>query len=130
MLDGRILVQSEMSPALIDIRHGQSMRDALAPIFPGATSIQIGGTTNRVHLSPLGTLSTAQPLEDGRILYSATWPGTRDSALKVTHPDTREEKLIYDLPNRDDFDAVPVLRRVAATLAAMIPDLPIPVTMT
>src|SRR5262245_48516497 len=79
MPDGRVLVQSEMGPALIDIRHGMSMRDALAPIFPGTTSIQMGGTTNRVHLSPLGTKSTAYPLGDGRIIYARTQPGTRDS---------------------------------------------------
>src|SRR5438034_6463779 len=84
MPNGRILVQSEMGPALIDLRHGLSMRDALTPIFPGTTSIQIGGTTHRVHLSPLGTKSTAYPLPDGRILYSGTLPGARDSAIYVT----------------------------------------------
>jgi HEAT repeat protein len=107
--DGRILAQSEMGPALIDIRHGLSMREALVPIFPGTTSIQVGGTTNRVHLSPLGTKSTAYPLGDGRMLYAGTLPGARDSAIYVTHPDTREESLVVNLPGHDEFDAVPVL---------------------
>ncbi len=108
MPDGRILVQCELGPAIVDIRAGQHPRDALVPIFPGATSIQIGGTTHRVHLSPLGTRSTAYPLPDGRILYSATKPGARDSAIYITDPFTREERLIYDIPNYAEFDPVPV----------------------
>ena len=91
------------------IRAGLSVREALAPIFPGATSIQIGGTTHMVHLSPLGTRSTAYPLQDGRILYSATAPGARDSAIYVCDPDTRQEKLVYNIANYCEFDAVPVL---------------------
>jgi HEAT repeat protein len=109
MPDGRILAQSEMGPSQIDLRHGLIVRDALSPIFPGTTSIQVGGTTNRVHLSPLGTKSTAYPLPDGRILYSGTLPGARDSAIYTTHPDTREERLVVNIPGQDDFDAVPVL---------------------
>lgn len=109
MSDGRILVQCELGPAIVDIRSGQHPRDALVPLFPGATSIQIGGTTHRVHLSPLGTRSTAYPLPDGRILYSATRPGARDSAIYVTDPFTREETLIYDIPNYAEFDPIPVL---------------------
>jgi HEAT repeat protein len=109
MPDGRILVQSEMGPSLLDLRAGLSVRDALAPIFPGTTSIQVGGTTHRSHLSPLGTRSTAYPLQDGRILYSATAPGARDSAIYVCDPDTREAKLVLNIPNYAEFDAVPVL---------------------
>src|SRR5439155_10216815 len=109
MPDGRILAQSEMGPSLIDLRHGLAVRAALTPIFPGATSIQMGGTTNRVHLSPLGTKSTAYPLPDGRILYAGTLPGARDAAIYVTHPETRAETLVVNIPGHDDFDAVPVL---------------------
>jgi HEAT repeat protein len=109
MPDGRVLVQSEMGPSLLDVRAGLAVRDALAPIFPGTTSVQLGGTTHRVHLSPTGTRSTAYPLQDGRVLYSATEPGARDSAIYVCDPDTREEKLVIDLPNWAEFDAVPVL---------------------
>jgi HEAT repeat protein len=118
MPDGRILVQSEMGPSLLDLGAGLSVREALTPIFPGTTSIQLGGTTHRSHLSPLGTRSTAYPLQDGRILYSATAPGARDSAIYVCDPDTRQEKLVYNIPNYAEFDAVPVLvkRPPGATL--------------
>jgi hypothetical protein len=109
MPDGRILVQSEMGPALLDLRAGLSARDALAPVFPGTTSIQLGGTTHRSHLSPLGTRSTAYPLQDGRFLFSATLPGARDSAVYVCDPDTRHEQLVLNIPNYAEFDAVPVL---------------------
>jgi hypothetical protein len=109
MPDGRILVQSEMGPSLLDLRAGLSARDALTPIFPGTTSVQLGGTTHRVHLSPRGTRSTAYPLADGRILYSATPPGARDSGIYVADPDTREERLVINIPNYAEFDAVPVL---------------------
>src|SRR5207244_11750779 len=93
LLDGRILVQSELGPALLDLRAGLSVRDALAPIFPGTTSIQLGGTTHRSHLSPLGTRSTAYPLADGRFLFTATLPGARDSGIYVGDPETRGEQL-------------------------------------
>ncbi|MCS7014973.1 MAG: HEAT repeat domain-containing protein [Gemmatales bacterium] len=106
--DGRILVQCELGPAIVDIRYGQNPRDALTPIFPGVTSVQIGGTTHRVHLSPLGTRSTAYPLPDGRVIYSATRPGARDSAIYLTDPRTREEKLIYNIHNYAEFDPIPV----------------------
>lgn len=109
MPDGRILLQSEMGPALLDLKAGLSVRDALAPIFPGTTSVQLGGTTHRSHLSPLGTRSTPQPLQDGRFLYSATLPGARDSGIYVGNPDTRDEQLILNIPNYAEFDAVPVL---------------------
>jgi HEAT repeat protein len=109
MPDGRILVQSEMGPSLLDLRAGLSVRDALAPIFPGTTSIQTGGTTHRSHLSPLGTRSTAYPLQDGRILYARTEPGARDSGIWVCDPDTRREQLVINIPNYAEFDAVPVL---------------------
>src|SRR5262245_60699491 len=111
MPDGRILVQSEMGPSLLDLRAGLAVRDALTPIFPGCTSVQLGGTTHRVHLSPLGTRSTAYPLPDGRILYSATPPGARDSGLWVCDPDTRDERPVLDIPDYAEFDAVPVLVR-------------------
>jgi HEAT repeat protein len=109
MPDGRILVQSEMGPSILDPGAGLSMRDALTPIFPGTTSVQLGGTTHRVHLSPLGTRSTPYPLADGRVLYSATPPGARDSGLYVCDPETRAEQLVLDLPDFAEFDAVPVL---------------------
>jgi HEAT repeat protein len=109
MPDGRMLVQSEMGPALLDLSAGLSVRDALAPVFLGTTSIQLGGTTHRVHLSPLGTRSTPYPLRDGRFLFSATLPGARDSGIYVCNPDTREERLVYNIPNFAEFDAVPVL---------------------
>jgi HEAT repeat protein len=107
--DGRILVQSEMGPSLLDLRAGLSVRDALTPVFPGTTSVQLGGTTHRAHLSPLGTRSTAYPLPDGRFLFSGTFPGARDSAIYVCDPDTREERLLVNVPNYAEFDAVPVL---------------------
>jgi HEAT repeat protein len=107
--DGRILCQSEMGPAVIDLKAGLPMLDALTPIWPGVTSVQLGGTTHRVHLSPLGTRSTAYPLADGRILLSATAPGARDSAIYMSDPDTRQERLVINLPNHAEFDAVPVL---------------------
>ncbi len=119
MPDGRILVQSELGPSLIDLRAGPSVREALAPIFPGTTSVQVGGTTHRVHLSPLGTRSTAYPLPDGRILYSATPPGARDRALYAADPDTRRETLVYQIPGYAAFDAVPVL--VAREKPAALP---------
>jgi competence ComEA-like helix-hairpin-helix protein len=109
MPDGRILCQSELGPSLIDLRAGLSVRDALAPVFPGTTSVQLGGTTHRVHLSPLGTRSTPYPLQDGRFLYSATPPGARDSGIYVCDPDTRREQLVLNIPNFAEFDAVPVL---------------------
>lgn len=113
MPDGRILCQSEFGPSLIDLSRGLSMRDALTPIFPGTTSVQLGGTTHNVHLSPLGTRSTAYPLPDGRIIFSATQPGARDSGIYVCNPDTREEQLVFNIPNYAEFDAVPVLRERA-----------------
>jgi competence ComEA-like helix-hairpin-helix protein len=109
MSDGRILCHSEMGPSLIDLRAGLSVREALTPVFPGTTSVQLGGTTHRVHLSPLGTRSTPYPLQDGRFLFSATAPGARDSGIYVCDPDSRDEKLILDIPNYAEFDAVPVL---------------------
>jgi HEAT repeat protein len=108
MLDGKILVQSEMGPSILDPEAGLAVEVAMAPIFPGTTSIQLGGTTHRAHLSPLGTRSTGQPLADGRFLFSGTQPGARDSAIYVCDPNTREEKLVYNIPNYAEFDAVPV----------------------
>ena len=109
MPDGRILCQSEFGPTLIDPGFGTDPRDALWPIFPGMTSVQLGGTTHRAHLSPLGTRSTARPLPDGRILFSATEPGARDRGIYVVDPDTRTTQLVYNIPDYAEFDAVPVL---------------------
>lgn len=120
MPDGHILCQSEFGPSLIDLRAGLSARDALIPIFPGTTSYQIGGTTHRAHLSPLGTRSTAYPLPDGRVLYSATAPGARDSAIYLADPGTCKEELVINLPNYTEFDAVPVL--VERPKPAVLPD--------
>jgi HEAT repeat protein len=108
MPDGKILVQSEMGPSLLDPDAGLSVMDALTPVFPGATSAQLGGTTHRVHLSPLGTRSTPQPLPDGRFLFSGTLPGARDSAIYVCDPKTRQTDLVLNIPNYAEFDAVPV----------------------
>ncbi len=107
--DGRIVCQSELGPSIVDPSCGTDARDALTPIFPGCTSIQLGGTTHLVHLSSLGTRSTPYPLPDGRVLFSATPPGARDSAIHVVDPDTREEKRLFNIPNYAEFDAVPVL---------------------
>ena len=106
--DGKILVQSEMGPSILNPEAGLAVEKALTPIFPGTTSVQLGGTTHRSHLSPLGTRSTGQPLPDGRILFSATKPGARDSAIYVCDPRTRKEKLVLNIPNYAEFDAVPV----------------------
>jgi HEAT repeat protein len=118
--DGRILCQSEMGPSIIDLRAGLSAAEALAPIFPGTTSVQLGGTTHRVHLSPLGTRSTPYPLADGRFLFSATAPGARDSALYLCDPATRREQLVLNLPNHAEHDAVPVL--VSRPRPAVLPN--------
>ncbi len=109
MPDGKILVQSEMGPSILDPEAGLSVVEALAPVFPGTTSVQLGGTTHRSHLSPLGTKSTAYPLQDGRFLFSGTLPGARDSALYVCDPKTRDVELVHNIPNYAEFDAVPVL---------------------
>ena len=121
MPDGRLLLQSEMGPAILDLNAGQSVRDALTPIFPGTTSIQLGGTTHRSHLSPLGTKSTPYPLQDGRFLYSATLPGARDSGIYVCDPETRAEQVVINIPNYAEFDAVPVL--VERPRPAILPSL-------
>jgi competence ComEA-like helix-hairpin-helix protein len=119
MPDGRILCQSEMGPSFIDPRAGLPARDALTPVFPGTTSVQLGGTTHRVHLSPLGTRSTPYPLQDGRFLLSAAAPGARDSGIYVCDPETRREELVINIPNYAEFDAVPVL--VERPKPAMLP---------
>src|SRR5207253_3224239 len=36
-------------------------------------------------------------------------PRARDAAIYVTHPETREETLVVNIPGHDEFDAVPVL---------------------
>ena len=83
MPDGTILVQSEMGPSILDPGRGTETVRALWPIFPATTSLQLGGATHRVHLSPTGSRITPYPLPDGRFLLSATLPGARDIAIYV-----------------------------------------------
>src|SRR5262249_54137862 len=90
--DGRILVQSEMGPALVDLQAGQSVREALTPIFPGTTSVQLGGTPHRVHLSPLGARSPPYPPPDGRVFFSATQPGAPRRPVYGGEPESRDGK--------------------------------------
>ena len=83
--------------------------DALWPVFPCATSVQLGGATHRVHLSPVGSRSTPYPLPDGRFLLSATLPGERDLGIYLADPQTRELRLVFNDPQRAEFDARPIL---------------------
>jgi len=106
--DGRILVQSEMGPSIYDPNIGMQLGQALAPVFPGTVSAQTGGTTHTAHLSPLGTRTSPYPLEDGRFLMAATFPGSRDLGLYVVNPATRAMEKIFDRPNQSEWDAVPV----------------------
>ena len=78
MSDGTILVLTELGPSILDPGRGLGAAQALWPVFPGTTSIQLGGATHRVHLSPNGSRSTPYALPDGRFLLSATLPGARD----------------------------------------------------
>ena len=109
MPDGTILVQSEMGPSILDVRRGLDARDALWPIFPCTTSLQLGGATHRVHLSPTGSRTTPYPLPDGRILLAATLPGARDLGIYLADPTTRQMELVFNDPKTAEFDPRPIL---------------------
>ena len=120
MPDRTILVQTEMGPSILDVTRGLSPRQALWPIFPGTTTIQLGGATHRVHLSPTGSRTTPYPLEDGRILFAATAPGARDLGIYLADPRTRQTRLVFNDPENADFDPRPIL--VRRTRGAILPD--------
>jgi HEAT repeat protein len=109
MPDGSLLVLSELGPCILDVRRGLTPAAALSPVFPCATTIQLGGATHRVHLSPTGSRTTPYPLPDGRFLFSATQPGARDLGIYLADPKTREVKLVFNPPNTVEFDARPIL---------------------
>jgi HEAT repeat protein len=106
--DGRILLQSEMGPSIYDPDRGTALGLALAPVFPGTSSVQTGGTTHTMHLSPLGTRTSPYPISDGRILMAATLPGSRDLGIYLVDPVARSMEKIIDRPNLSEWDAVPV----------------------
>ena len=108
MPDGTILAITEMGPSILDLSRGMDPTAALWPVFPGATTIQLGGATHRVHLSPVGSRSTPYALPDGRFLLSATLPGARDLAIYVCDPNTRQMQLIFNDPAAAEFDARPI----------------------
>jgi HEAT repeat protein len=108
MPDGTILVQTEMGPSILDPSRGPRAEDALWPVFPCTTSIQLGGATHRVHLSPTGSRSTPYPLPDGRFLFSATLPGARDIGVYLCDPKTREVELVFNDPETSEFDPRPI----------------------
>ena len=108
MPDGTVLALTELGPALIDPHRGSHPVDALWPVFPGATTIQLGGATHRVHLSPLGSRSTPYALPDGRFLLAATLPGARDLGIYLCDPRTRELQLIFNDPATSEYDARPI----------------------
>ncbi|MFV2069656.1 MAG: HEAT repeat domain-containing protein, partial [Pirellulales bacterium] len=109
MPDGTILVQTELGPSILNPSQGPTLREALHPVFPGTTSVQLGGATHRVHLSPTGSRSTPYPLPDGRFLFSGTLPGARDIAIYVADPKTRQTRLLFNDPASSEFDARPIL---------------------
>jgi hypothetical protein len=119
--DGRILGITEMGPSILDPSRGADVADAVFPVFPGCTTIQFGGATHRVHLSPIGSRSTPYALPDGRFLLSATLPGARDLGIYVCDPATRAMELIYDAAETSEFDPRPILlrRRRPAVLPAL-----------
>ncbi|NQT15394.1 MAG: HEAT repeat domain-containing protein, partial [Planctomycetes bacterium] len=108
MSDGTILVMTEMGPSILDPSRGLTPAEALWPVFPGATSIQLGGATHRVHLSPTGSRSTPYALPDGRFLLSATLPGARDLGVYLCDPKTRRLELVFNDPLNAEFDARPI----------------------
>ena len=118
--DGRLVVQSEMGPSIYDPNLGTRLDQALTPIFPGTASVQTGGTTHTMHLSPLGTRTSPYPLQDGRLLMAATLPGSRDLGLYVVDPATRSMDKVFDRPNLSEWDAVPV--GIARPVPKVIPD--------
>lgn len=107
--DRTILVQTEMGPSILDISRGLGAAEALWPVFPCTTSVQLGGATHRVHLSPTGSRSTPYPLPDGRFLFSATLPGARDLGVYIADPRTRKVDLVYNAPDTAEFDPRPIL---------------------
>ena len=109
MPDGTVLVLSELGPSIVDPRRGRRAIDALWPIFPCATAVQLGGATHRVHLSPIGSRTTPYPLPDGRFLFAATRPGERDLGIYVGDPATRRTRLLFNDPARAEFDPRPIL---------------------
>jgi len=109
MPDGTILVQTEMGPSTLDPSRGMTPIEALWPVFPGTTSVQFGGATHRVHLSPTGSRSTPYPLPDGRFLFSGTLPGARDLGIYVADPKTRLTELVFNNPTTSEFDPRPIL---------------------
>ncbi|NUQ62934.1 MAG: HEAT repeat domain-containing protein [Pirellulales bacterium] len=109
MPDGTVLVLSELGPSILDPSRGRRAIDALWPVFPCATTVQLGGATHRVHLSPLGSRTTPYPLPDGRFLLAATLPGDRDLGIYVADPSTREMRLLLNDPLRAEFDPRPIL---------------------
>ncbi len=136
MPGGTILVETEMGPSILDPSRGLTPTEALWPVFPGTTSIQLGGATHRVHLSPTGSRSTPYALPDGRFLLSATLPGARDLGIYLCEPKTRRVELVYNDPSASEFDPRPILlnRPLPAVLppkqdfAGGRPATPLPVT--
>ncbi|MFH1264414.1 MAG: HEAT repeat domain-containing protein, partial [Planctomycetota bacterium] len=117
--DGTILLQSEMGPSIFDPRRGMDVAEALWPVFPGTTTIQLGGATHRVHLSPTGSRSTPYPLPDGRFLFSATLPGARDLGIYLADPKTRHVQPVFNDPDQSEYDARPI--RLPRPRPAMLP---------
>jgi HEAT repeat protein len=109
MPDGTVLALSEMGPSIVDPRRGRRAIDALWPVFPCATTVQLGGATHRVHLSPIGSRTTPYPLPDGRFLFAATQPGERDLGVYLGDPATRRTRLVFNDPARAEFDPRPIL---------------------
>lgn len=107
--DGTLLLLSELGPSLLRGGAGRHAGDALSPVFPGATTIQLGGATHRVHLSPIGSRTTPYPLPDGTFLFAATRPGERDLGLYRVDPRTRRTWLVFNDPERAEFDPRPLL---------------------
>ncbi|MFH1267019.1 MAG: HEAT repeat domain-containing protein, partial [Planctomycetota bacterium] len=106
--DGTILLQSEMGPSIFDPCRGMDVAEALWPVFPGTTTIQLGGATHRVHLSPTGSRATPYPLPDGRFLFSTTLPGARDLGVYLCDPKTRHVQLVFNDPDQSEYDARPI----------------------
>jgi HEAT repeat protein len=109
MPDGKLLVITEMGPSILDPTRGLKPEEALWPIFPGTTTIQLGGATHRVHLSPNGSRSTPYALPDGRFLFAATLPGARDLGIYLGDPKTRQCQLVFNDPTTSEFDPRPIL---------------------
>jgi hypothetical protein len=109
MPDGTLLVQTELGPAIYDPSRGRQAADAISPIFPAATTVQLGGATHRVHLSPVGSRSTPYPLPDGRFLFAGTLPGQRDLGIYLGDPETGRSELLFNDPERAEFDPRPIL---------------------